>query len=259
MNKIIPLIVIILVLFSSDNSYASNDTPSSFGEGIFMDARFTKICEKVILFLKGNPTKAHLDLEGLLNEDILSQDEYEFIKSNNIKYNPPSSAGPHDNYLSIFDRENEDGTSSHILYDLVDKSDPSITKTGTIASLYNFLDQWYAFPSDDKSMFIFNNEDFYYFTLCYYNNSHWNKQHKILIDFPEKNLKEINILKKILKDSKIECREYIAQSRLHIDVMLPSDLPTIKKICFDILKKIYIVSPNDVISYTPNGFRFKNG
>lgn len=120
-----------------------------------------------------------------MKEGVISKDDYNFIIKNKIKYNPPSSARPNDNFLSIFDRDNEDCTSSHILYGLVDKSDPSITKKGDINSLNKFLNEWYDSASNKKSVSVFNNEDFYYFMICYYNNEHWDRQHVMLIDFPE--------------------------------------------------------------------------
>ena len=103
------------------------------GEKLMMEAPFITIFEKVVAFFKGNPNKQDLSLEDLLREGVISEDDYEFVVKNNIKYNPPSSAGPNDNYLSLFDRKNEDGTSSHILYELVDKNDPNITKIGKVS------------------------------------------------------------------------------------------------------------------------------
>jgi hypothetical protein len=240
-----------------NNLYASNDNSPSNAKGVFMETRFMKICEKVLVFLKENPSKNHLTLEGLITENVLNKDDYEFLKTKNIKYNPPSSAGPHDNYLSIFDRENEDGTSSHILYDLVDKSDPNISKVGNISSLNSFLTEWYEYPSNDKSVFIFNNEDFYFFAICYYNNEYWDQQHVMLIDFPENNKEDIKKFKDLMHANKIKYRENIAQSSIHLTAMLPSNLSMIKYLCAEILEKIFIVTPNDVINYTPNGFRFK--
>ena len=80
-----------------------------------MSPRFMKITEKVITFLRENSNKSNLDLEGLLNSHVITKEEYDFLKTENIIYNPPSSAGPYDNYLSLFDSlKNEDCTSSHI-------------------------------------------------------------------------------------------------------------------------------------------------
>ena len=222
-----------------------------------MEAPFLKITGKVIVFLKKNPSMNNLTLEDLLNQNVISIDDYNFLITNNIKYNPPSSAGPYDNYMSLFDRENQDGTSSHILYDLVDKSDFSITKAGSISSLNGYLTEWYEFKSDKKTLFIFNNEDFYYFTIWYTNNEHWDKQHGLMIDFPETNKEDIKKLKKLLQAKEIKYREYVAQSDLHLNVMLPSDLSVIKDLCTEILETIFSVKPNDVINYTPHGFRFK--
>jgi len=234
------------------------DESSSSGQKLMMEDPFLKISEKVIVFLKNNPDKNNLSLEGLLKEGVISKFDYDFIVKNKIKYNPPTSAGANDNFLSIFDRENEDCTSSHILYNLVDKSDPNITKTGKISSLNIYLTEWYEYKSDKKSLFIFNNKDFYYFTIWYSNNEHWDKQHGILIDFPESNKEDIQRFKNILQAKQIKYREYVAQSDLHLDVMLPSDLSVIKDLCAKILKKIFFVKPDDVINYTPDGFRFKN-
>jgi len=52
--------------------------------------------------------------------------------------------------------------------------------------------------------------------------------------------------------------DYVAQSNLNFRVMLPPDLPVIKSLCTEILESIFWVKPNDVINYTPDGFRFKN-
>jgi hypothetical protein len=258
MNKIIFIFVVALALFSSNCLYSSDEMPASIKEGVFMSPRFMKITEKVITFLRENSNKSNLDLEGLLNSHVITKEEYDFLKTENIIYNPPSSADPYDNYLSLFDRENEDCTSSHILYDIVDKRDPKITKTGTIDSLSIYIEQWHAFQSDNKSIFIFNDQNFYYFIVGYTNNEHWTRQHSILIDFPENNQKEIDGLKNILKKYKIDYRSYVAQSNLHFSVELPSDLAIIKMVCSDILKNIFMVSPNDTINYTAHGFRFDN-
>ena len=206
--------------------------------------------------MKSNPAKNNLSIQGLLKEKVINEDDINFLQKNNIKYNPPSSAGPNDNYMSLFDRENEDGTSTHILYDLVDKSDPNITKTGNISLLNRYLTEWYEFKSDDKSLFIFNDKDFYYFTIWYTNNEHWDKQHGMMIDFPEANKGDIKKIKNLLQVRKIKYREHVAQSDLNLNLMLPSDLPVIKDLCTEILEKIFTVKPTDVINYTPHGFRF---
>lgn len=249
--------VISVLLFSITALYASADTSISDCEKSMLNDPFLKITEKVIVFLKDNPSKNNLSIRGLLMEEVINEDDYNFLLKHNIKYNPPSSAGPYDNYMSLFDRENEDGTITHMLYDLVDKSDPSITKTGNISSLNRYLTEWYEFKSDNKSLFIFNNEDFYYYTIWYTNNEHWDKQHGMMIDFPETNKEDIKKIKNLLQAKKIKYREYVAQSDLNLDVMLPSDLSVIKDLCAEILVKIFSVKPNNVINYTPHGFRFK--
>jgi hypothetical protein len=238
------------------NLHASKGEEPSNPETYLMETRFIEICGKVIVFLKENPSKNNLDLDGLLNERVINIDEYVFIKMNNIKYNPPSSAGPYDNYLSIFDKENENGTSSHILYDLVDIKDPGITKTGDISSLNRFLSEWYAFPSNIKSMYFSKNEDLTYFSICFFNNEYWDKQHLILIGFPETKIDKISRFKELMHVNNIEYNEYIAQSSMNLTALLPSDLTVIKSLCIEILDKIFFVSPDDVIQYTPDGFRF---
>ena len=222
-----------------------------------METQFMKICEKVIVFLKENPSKNNLTLEGLLNETVLNKEDYEFLQKNNIKYNPPLSAGPYDNYLSIFDRENEDGTSSHILYDIVDKSDPSITKAGNISSLNGFLSEWFEYSSKKKSLSLFKDENLYYFTLCYWDNDYWDKQHVMLISFPESNKKDIGKFKDLMNAKNLRYRENVAQKTWSLTVLLPSDASVIEDVSAEILQKIFIVSPSDIINYTPDGFRFK--
>jgi hypothetical protein len=70
--------------------------------------------------------------------------------------------------------------------------------------------------------------------------------------------KIIDKFKRLLNANEIKYREYVAQARLHLDVMLPSDLSVINQLCAKILEKIFLVSPNDVINFTADGFRFKN-
>lgn len=217
---------------------------------------FSEITEKVLIFLKQNPSKGNLTLEDLLKENIISADDYEFLRKNHIKYNPPSSSGPYDNYLSIFDRNNENGTSSHILYDLVDKYDPSITKTGTLSDLNHFVSEWYGDASIKKSLNLFRDENLYYFSLCYWDNDYWDKQHIMLIDFPENSIDDIKKFKKLLNDNDLRYRENNYQESLSFSVQLPSDLSFIKKLSNEILVNIYLLSQKDLIKYTPDGFRF---
>jgi len=206
------------------------------------------------VFLRKNPIKGHLDLTGLVEAKALTQNEYDFLEKEKIKYNPPSSARPHDNYISIFDLDVDDDTSCLVLHDLVEES--TVTKTGTISELDMYLDQWDAFRSEKKSVSLSKEQDFYYFTISYFNNSHWNKQHLLLIRFPETSQKEISRLRELIRKYEILYHDYVAQSHLHFDLMLPPELSTIKKICYDILAGIFAVSPNDVIHYTPDGCRF---
>ena len=259
MKAIILLITLVFVFYSMNVSYASMDESLNPGEKLMLEGPFLQIYEKVIVFLKNNPDKNNLSLKELLKEGVINKDDYDFIIKNKIKYNPPSSAGPNDNFLSIFDRDNEDCTSSHILYSLVDKSDPSITKKGDINSLNKCLKEWYDSKSNKKSVSVFNNEDFYYFMICYYNNEHWDRQHVMLIDFPESDKENINKFRRLINVNEMKYREYVAQARLHIDVMLPSNLSVINQLCAKILEKIFLVSPNDVINFTADGFRFNNG
>lgn len=259
MKAIILLITLVFVFYSMNVSYASMDESLNPGEKLMLEGPFLQIYEKVIVFLKNNPDKNNLSLKELLKEGVINKDDYDFIIKNKIKYNPPSSAGPNDNFLSIFDRDNEDCTSSHILYSLVDKSDPSITKKGDINSLNKCLKEWYDSKSNKKSVSVFNNEDFYYFMICYYNNEHWDRQHVMLIDFSETDKENINKFRRLINVNEMKYREYVAQARLHIDVMLPSNLSVINQLCAKILEKIFLVSPNDVINFTADGFRFNNG
>ena len=53
--------------------------------------------------------------------------------------------------MSVFDRKNEDGTSSHILYDLVDKNDPAITKIGKVSDFDRYLAE-YTFRYNTKDL-----------------------------------------------------------------------------------------------------------
>ena len=235
----------------------SGDTSTSDCEDKMIEDPLIEITGKVISFLKSNPTKNNLSIQELLKEKVINENDYNYLQRNEIKYNPPSSAGPYDNYMSLFDKENEDGTSTHILYDLVDKSDPNITKAGNISSLNRYLTEWYEYKADSKTIFIFNNDNFYYFTIWYTNNEYWDKQHGLSIHFPEKNEKDIKKFKDLLLSKQMNYRDYVAQSELNLRVMLPSDLAMIKSLCTEILMSIYSVKPNDVINYTPDGFRFK--
>jgi hypothetical protein len=257
MNIILRSSLILLFLFSVSYLYVSCDKSPSECDKLMLEDPFLKITEKVIVFLKNNPSKNNLDLNGLLKENVISKDDYEFLLKHNIKYNPPSSAGPHDNYLSIFDRENENGTSSHILYDLVDKSDPSITKSGTISDLNNFVSEWFDYASKEKSLSLFKGEKFYYFTLCYWDNDYWDKQHIMLLSFSESDNEDIKKFKSLMNAYGIQYKENNYQDSLSLTVLLPSKLSVIEKLSNDILKKIFLVSQKDVINFTPDGFRFK--
>jgi len=249
--SIIPLLLFLLMVLS-----VSGDNSKSDCEDKMIEDPLIEITGKVISFLKSNPTKNNLSIQELLKEKVINEDDYNYLQRNEIKYNPPSSAGPYDNYMSLFDKENEDGTSTHILYDLVDKSDPNITKAGNISSLNRYLTEWYEYKADSKTIFVFNNDNFYYFTIWYTNNEHWDKQHGLSIHFPENNEKDIKKFMNLLLSKQMNYRDYVAQSELNLRVMLPSDLAMIKSLCTEILVSIYSVKPNDVINYTPDGFRF---
>ncbi len=207
MKIIFVLSVIIVALFTNGDIYASSDDPLSNDVKITMEEPFSKISEKVIVFLKQNPSKNNLTLEGLLHEKVISAEDYKFLIKNKIKYNPPSSAGPHDNYLSIFNRNNENGTTSHIAYNLVDTSAPNITKTGTLADLDHFVSEWYEYNSTKKTLYLFRDENLYYFSLCYWDNDYWDKQHIMLINFPENSTDDIEKFKKIMNDNDLRYRE----------------------------------------------------
>ena len=250
--SIIPLLLFLLMVLS-----VSGDTSTSDCEDKMIEDPLIEITGKVISFLKSNPSKNNLSIQELLKEKAINENDYNYLQRNKIKYNPPSSAGPNDNYMSLFDKENEDGTSTHILYDLVDKSDPNITKAGNISSLNRYLTEWYEYKDDSKTIFVFNKDNFYYFTIWYTNNEHWDKQHGLSIDFPENNKKDIKKFKNFLLSKQMNYQEYVAQSELNLRVMLPPDLTMIKSLCTEIFKSIYSVKPNDVINYTPDGFRFK--
>lgn len=259
MKVIILLSAIVLTLYSTNVSFASTTEESlNYGEKLMLEGQFLEIFEKIVVFLKANPSKNDFSLEDLFKEGVINQVDYEFIVKNKIKYNPPSTAGPHDNYYSIFDRDNEDGTNSHILYDLVDRKDPKVTKVGNISNLSGFVAKWYADPSKDKSLFVFNNKDFYYFTLCFWDNEHWNNQFAMLIDLPEKDKKHIKKLKRLMKDSNLKYEQNKCQKDFDITVLFPSEPSVIQKFCENVLIDIFKVSKDETINYTSHGFRFNN-
>ena len=238
-------------------AYASAEEALNPGEKIMLEDPFINIFEKVAAFLKGNPNKQDLSLEGLLKEGVISKEDYEFIVKNNIKYNPPSSAGPNDNYLSLFDRKNEDGTSSHILYDLVDKNDPNITKIGKVSDLKRYLAEWFEFSSSKKSLSLFKGKELCYFTLCYWDNEYWDKQHVMLIDFPQRDMEIIKQFKTMMNTLNLTYRKNTYQDSLSLTVLLPSKLPVISKFSREILTDIFLLPPDAVVNYTSDGFRFK--
>jgi hypothetical protein len=257
MKSIVLITVIITVFYSINISYATVEESLNPGEKLMLEGPFLEIFEKVVVFLKGNPVKNNLSLKGLFEEGVINKDDYDFIVNNKIKYNPPSSAGPHDNYLSIFDRENEDGTSSHILYDLVDKNDSKITKAGKISDLSGYLTEWFEYSSPKKSLSLFKDKDFYYFSLCFWDNENWEKQHVMLIDLPQNDYDSIRKLKTMIKTHNMTYKQNIYQNSLSLSVLLPPKLPLITKFSQDILTSIFLVPSDGVVNYTPDGFRFK--
>lgn len=259
MKSIILITAIISIFYLINISYASVQESLNPGEKLMLEGPFLEIFEKVVKFLKGNPDKNHLSLKGFLEEGVINKDDYDFIVNNKIKYNPPTSAGPHDNYLSIFDRENEDGTSSHILYDLVDKTDPNIIKIGKLSDLNAYLAEWFEYSSAKKSLSLFKNKEFYYFTLCYWDNDYWDKQHAMLIDLPIKDVDTIKKFKTMMNSQNLSFKENTYQDSLNLTVLLPSKLSLINKFSMDILTDIFLVPSDGIVNYTPDGFRFKEG
>jgi hypothetical protein len=259
MKSVILIAAIICAIYPTNDLCTSMEEPLNPGEKLMLEGPFLDIFEKVAVFLKRNPDKNNLSLEGLLQEGVISKDDYDFIVKNKIKYNPPSSAAPHDNYLSIFDRNNEDGTSSHILYDLVDKNDPDITKIGKLSDLNTYLAEWFEYSSPKKSLSLFKNKEFYYFTLCYWDNEYWDKQHVILIDLPLKDVDTIKKFKTMMNSRNLSFKENTYQDSLSLTVLLPSKLSLISKFSMDILTDIFSVTSDGIVNYTPDGFRFKAG
>lgn len=237
-------------LYASDHDSLPNDA------NLMSEEPFITIAGKVIVFLKQHPSKDDLTLEGLLSEKVINVGDYEFLKKNGIKYNPPASAAPNENVLSIFEREHASG-SSHILYKLVDDADPAITKIGGLSNLNNFVSEWFEYKSDKKSLYLHKDKDLYYFTLCYWDNDYWDKQYVMLIDFPEDDKEAIAKFKSMLHANTIEYKTYTAQGSLNFSVMFPHDLPMIEKLSRNILVDIFLLSEQDTISYTPDGFRFE--
>ena len=117
----------------------------------------------------------------------------------------------------------------------------------------------FVYSSPKKSLTLFKDKNFYYFTLCYWDNDHWDKQHAMLIDLPESNKKDIKKLKTLMKANKLRYKENIYQESLSLTVLLPPKVSLIEKFSTDILKDIFLVSQDEVINYTPDGFRFKIG
>ncbi len=252
-NRVVSLAPVLFLFMALS---ASGDTSTLNCKDEMDQDPLVEISGKVISFLQRNPTRNDLSIQELLKEEVINENDYNYLQRNEIKYNPPSSVGPNDNYMSLFDRENEDGTSTHILYDLVDKSDPNITKSGSISLLNKYLTEWYEYDADKKTIFVFNDDNFYYFTIWYTDNEYWKKQHGLSLHFSKNNEKDIEKIKNILLSRKIDYRDYVSQSELNIEVMLPPDLAVIKSLCTEILVRIYSVKQNDVINYTPHGFRF---
>ena len=79
----------------------------------------------------------------------------------------------------------------------------------------------------------------------------------MLISFPESNKKDIGKFKDLMNAKNLRYRENVAQKTWSLTVLLPSDASVIEDVSAEILQKIFIVSPNDIINYTPDGFSFK--
>lgn len=92
--------------------------------------KYFSIIEQVVILLETDRSAWNLSVEGLIDKGCITRDDYEYMQKHNIIYNPPSSAGPNDNFVSIFDKKNADGTTTYQLFDLVDRNDRSITRRG---------------------------------------------------------------------------------------------------------------------------------
>ncbi len=258
MKKNIILSLVILLFFSTQNICVSNDEQSSLvNKPSDVDFRLIEIVGKVISFHKSNPEMINLSLEALLNEKAISKKEYDFLQENNIEYNPPPSAGIYDSLFSYSKRKNEKSSSVVTIDVAVEGTNQTITKSVNISSFGRYLSQWFNFSSNHKSLAIFKDENLYCFTLSFFNNEHWDSQNVLIINFPKSNKDKIRKLKELMQKNKIEYKECIFPSDVHITPLLPSDFSVINTFCTEILEKIFLITPNDIIKLSPYGFRFK--
>jgi hypothetical protein len=79
----------------------------------------------------------------------------------------------------------------------------------------------------------------------------------MLIDFSEDDKEAITKFKSMLQANTIEYKTHTAQGLLNFSVLFPHDLPMIEKLSRNILVDIFLLSEQDTISYTPDGFRFE--
>lgn len=223
----------------------------------FQSSQFGEICRKVITFLDEHPSKNNLELLQLVNEKVITNEEYQYLIKNKIKYNPPSSAAKDDNFLSIFDIDYGNGTDGHILYTIVDTSIPEITRSGNLASFSDYLTQWYSYKSNRKHLSVTKKKVKYFLNLSYYDNEHWDKQHLLSITLKAEDDRNIERLCKLLNSYDMPYRSYEAQDLINIDVRLPSDLNQIELLCKEILINFYKLKSEESIEYIADGFRFK--
>jgi len=142
---------------------------------------------------------------------------------------------------------------------LVDNSDPSITKSGNLSELHGYITQWFEYSSTKKSLTISRDKELYYFTLCYWDNEHWDRQHTMLISFSESEKNGIYKLRKKIKAHNVGCKENFYQNTQSFTVLLPSKLSQIQRLSEEILRDIFMVPQDGVVNYTPDGFRLKMG
>lgn len=227
-------------------------------ENVLQTPQFIEILKKVSFYFDQHPDSHVPTMEDLLNKKVISKNDYDYLTNNRIRYNDPASAGPYDNTISLFDRDNEDCTSSHILVMVADTSDPEITHSGTIDSLGGYVGEWFTFQSDNKTIFVHNENQLYYFTLSYNNNEYWDHQHRISIHLNDEKLKLAGKLKSQIDQYHLACWHCPSGTPGDITVILPDDALIITSFCHDILTQIYDVQPNDIILFMADGFRFQN-
>jgi len=248
-THLVVFILMPMILLASQNVTQNQDP--------FRTSQFGEICRKVITFLNEHPSKHNLVLSQLVNEKVLTNKEFQYLIRNKIKYNPPSSAGKDDNFLSIFDIDYGDGTNSHILYTIVDKSNPKISKSGNLSTFSKYLTQWYDYKSNRKHLSVTKNDEKYFFSLSYYDNEHWDKQHLLFLTLNAHDDSNFKKISNLLDSYKLPYRTYESQDHLiNIDVRLPSDLKKIDNLCKDILTNFYKLESKDPIEFIADGFRF---